>query len=141
MKRILTILTFTSILLTSGCELVDPTPECEKENVGTVKVKNSTGESLWVDVTWGSVSENYEKLLYRGDSYKYFDVPAGSIEIWASFNGDDWSFENESLSACEDMEYTWRLTRKKSTSDGLALEIKKNGVVITTITEFQKITR
>jgi len=60
------------------------------------------------------MSENYEKLLYNGNSYKYTRVQAGSIECWVSFDGYDWAYNYESLSSCEDLTYTWYLTGKKS---------------------------
>ena len=124
---------FGTLLLMTSCE--DPTPprpQCEIDNVGTVDVKNSTGHSIWTDVTWGNVVENYEKLLYNGNHYKYTRVPAGSIEIWVSFDGDDWYYEYESLSACEDMTFTWYLNARKSTGppadlmvNGKTLEAKR----------------
>jgi len=98
-----------------GCETEPVRPDCEINNYGSVTVKNSTGYNVWVDVTWGNITENYEKLLYNGGSYKYSKVPAGSIEIWITFDGSDWYYEYESLSSCEDMTYTWYLTGKKST--------------------------
>ena len=99
----------------TSCEPPEPPrPQCEIDNVGTVTVKNSTGYNIWTDVTWGNVVENYEKLLYNGNSYKYSNIPAGSIEIWVSFDGNDWYYEYESLSACEDMTFTWYLNSRKS---------------------------
>lgn len=62
------------------------------------------------------MTENYEKLLYNGNSYKYTRVRAGSIKIWVSFDGNDWSYNYESLSSCEDMTCTWYLSYKKSSS-------------------------
>jgi len=97
-----------------SCEKEPPIPACERDRVGTVTVKNSTGYNIWTDVTWGNVVENYEKLLYNGNSYKYNQIPAGSIEIWVSFDGQDWSYNYESLSSCEDMTYTWYLSSRKS---------------------------
>ena len=84
---------------------------------------------MWVDVTWGSYDTNYEKLLYKNGSYKYNKVRAGSIECWVTFDGDDWYYEYESLSACEDMTYTWYLTNKKSTGCPFILDIG-NGVFV-----------
>jgi len=108
-------MSLTAIMITfPSCEKVDPRPACEIGNYGSVTVKNSTGYNVWVDVTWGNVVENYEKLLYNGNTYKYNEVPAGSIEIWVSFDGNDWYYEYEGLSACEAMTYTWYLTSKKS---------------------------
>ena len=103
-----------ALFAVAACEKEPPIPACERDRVGTVTVKNSTGYKIWTDVTWGNVVENYEKLLYNGNSYKYTQIPAGSIEIWVSFDGQDWYYEYESLSACEDMTFTWYLNARKS---------------------------
>lgn len=67
MKRILLkfalVLAFIGAIIISSCEVEPPKPECELQNYGSVTVKNSTGYNVWVDVTWGSITENYEKLL------------------------------------------------------------------------------
>ena len=122
MKRIKFIFTLWlvlmgAVLVIESCETEPPIPPCERDRVGTVTVKNNTGYSIWTDVTWGNVVENYEKRLYNGNSYKYTNVPAGTVEIWVSFDGDDWYFEYENLSSCEDMTYTWYLNARKSTND------------------------
>lgn len=116
-------------LLTISCETTPVRDQCEIDNVGTTKVVNSTGYSIWTDVTWGNYTTNYEKFLKNGGSYKYLDVPAGSIEIWVSFDGDDWYYNYENLSACENLTYTWYLNSYKSTGypidliiDGKSLE-------------------
>ena len=108
-------LAFIGAIVITSCVKEPPRPQCEIDNVGTVTVKNSTGYNVWVDVTWGNVVENYEKLLYNNNTYKYTNIPAGSIEIWVSFDGNDWYYEYESLSACENMTYTWYLSSNKST--------------------------
>lgn len=119
------LLTLATLFIVASCETEPPIPYCEEHNVGTTTVKNSTGYNIWTDVTWGNVVENYEKLLYNGNSYKYSDVPAGTIEIWVSFDGSDWYYEYENLSACEDLTYTWYLSSRKST--GLPFELMING--------------
>jgi len=106
-----------ALFAVAACEKEPPIPACERDRVGTVTVKNSTGYNIWTDVTWGNVVENYEKLLYNGNSYKYNQIPAGSIEIWVSFDGQDWYYEYENLSACEDMTFTWYLTALKSAGE------------------------
>ena len=111
------------VFIMQSCEKEPPRPQCEIDNVGTVTVKNSTGYNILTDVTWGNVVENYEKLLYNGNSYKYSQIPAGSIEIWVSFDGSDWYYEYESLSACEDMTFTWYLDARKSTGCPFVLYI------------------
>lgn len=88
-------LAFIGALITFSCEdpyVEPPRPDCEINNYGSVTVKNNTGYNVWVDVTWGSISTNYEKLLYNGNSYKYSRVHAGSIECWITFDGTNWSW-------------------------------------------------
>ena len=128
---------FCGMLFTlTSCEPPPPPiPECEKYHEGTVTVENSTGYSIWTDVTWGNVVENYEKLLYNGNSYKYTQVPAsghpdsngGTIEIWVSFDGQDWSFNYENLSPCENMTYTWYLSARKAANGCPFVVIDSNG--------------
>lgn len=123
------------ITFTLGCETEDPIPTCERDKVGTVTVKNSTGYNVYVDVTWGNVVENYEKRVNNGSSTKYTNVPAaghpqsngGTIEIWVSFDGADWYFNYENLVPCEDMTYTWYLNARKSANDSQFVVIDSNG--------------
>lgn len=136
MRKILVTLViglFTLFVFNSCEKPPPPKPQCEIDNVGTVTVKNSTGYNAWVDVTWGNVIENYEKLVYNGGSYKYTQIPAGSIEIWISFDKDDWFFEYESLSACEDMTFTWYLNARKSTESGVLVQNDLTGETFTAI--------
>jgi hypothetical protein len=104
MKKILTVLAIAIGLFFTSCE----------KEIGTVTVLNETGYDIWTDVTWGDGIENYEKHLDDGSSYKYNDVPAGTIEIWISFNNTEWAYEYENLSVDEDMLYTWYLSSMKS---------------------------
>ena len=128
------LLSAAGMSILQSCE--DPLPYCERERVGTVSVKNSTGYNIWTDVTWGNVTENSERLVYNGNTSQYDNIPAGSIEIWVSFDGSDWYYEYENLSACEDMTFTWYLDARKSAdtnecrfamvgSDGNYIEAKK----------------
>ena len=136
MKKLLAVLVLAFGIFFLGCEKEDPVPPCEANKVGSVTVKNSTGYNVWVDVTWGDVAENYEKLLYNGNSYPYENVPAnghpqsygGTIEIWVSFDGNDWYYEIDNLSPCEDMLFTWYLNARKST--GLPFDLDFNGRTI-----------
>lgn len=116
MKKVLgsILITLSVLFIVASCEVEPPVPACESGHWGWVTVINSTGYSAWVDVTWGNVVENYEKHLYNGNSYKYNEIPAGSIEIWISFDGDDWVYDYENLSSCEDMDFTWYLSARKS---------------------------
>jgi len=120
----------STVFIIQSCEKEPPRPDCEVNRYGDVTVKNSTGYNIWVDVTWGNVVENYEKLLYNGNSYKYNEIPAGSIEIWVSFDGNDWYYEYESLSSCESMTYTWYLSSRKSAGDCPFYTYAKNGMRI-----------
>jgi len=122
-------LAFIGAIVITSCVKEPPRPQCEIDNVGTVTVKNSTGYNVWVDVTWGNVVENYEKLLYNNNTYKYTNIPAGSIEIWVSFDGNDWYYEYENLSACENMTYTWYLSARKSTGCPFVLYINGEEVI------------
>ena len=125
------------VFVIQSCEEPEPPrPDCEINNYGSVTVRNSTGYNVWVDVTWGNITENYEKLLYNGNSYKYTRVHAGSIEIWITFDGSNWSYNYESLSPCEDMIYTWYLSGKKSAGECPFVLILPNGEeVIPTLKE------
>jgi hypothetical protein len=117
MKKILTVLAITIGLFFTGCE----------KEIGTVTVLNETGYEIWTDVTWGDVVENYEKRLSDGASYKYNDIPAGSIEVWISFDGSDWYYEYENLSIGEDMLYTWYLSARKAANGCPFVLILPNG--------------
>jgi len=102
-------LAFIGAIIISSCG-----SSCEVGNYGSVTVKNETGYKIWVDVTWGNVVENYEKLLSDGSSYKYTKIPAGSIEIWGAFSTSDWAYNVENLSSCENLTYTWYLNKSVS---------------------------
>ena len=116
----------------TSCEdPIPPRPDCEINQYGSVIVKNATGYLVTVDVTWGSISTNYEKMLYNNDSYKYSHVPAGGIEIWISFGDNDWAWNNEYLSACEDMTYTWYLSGKKGIGESPFVLDIGNGELVT----------
>lgn len=150
MKKVKTwfIVLITALFMFSGCETEPPTPDCELQNYGSVTVNNDTGYKIYTDVTWGNVVTNNEVRLSHGSSYKYTKIPAGSIEIWVSFDGYDWDYQIEYLSACEDMSYRWYLKSAeiKSTEiesmefdrNNLALEISMNGEVIKTVTTFER---
>lgn len=137
MKKIVGILLIFVGLFIASCEEPEPPmPDCEKYNTGSVVVYNMTGYSLKVDVTESGEDVNYEKWVTNGDRTSYPRIEAGSIRLWASFDGDDWVYDTYYLSACEDLTYTWYLNKKKSTESGLYVEIAKDGVVIKTVTEF-----
>ena len=88
--------------------------ECETLSYGFVKVVNNTGSDVWVDVTWGDVSINDERQISDGEDTTYDEIPAGSIEIWVSFDGNDWYYEYYTLEVCENLKFTWYISTKKS---------------------------
>lgn len=124
-----------------ACEVEPPTPDCELYGYGEVTVKNSTGYEIKVDVTYTSTGVNYEKWLNHGSSYTY-EMDKGSIYIWASFDGSDWVYDTQYLSACQKLTYTWYLNDKKSTQNSMYLVITdRNGDVLKTVTELNTITK
>jgi len=123
-------------LFIAGCEVEPPAPDCEVYGWGDVTIKNKTGFYLWVDCTKYIDGVNYEKRLSNNGSQTYREMDDGRVYIWASFDGDDWLYDTYSLDACEDLEYTWYLDKKKSTGSGLVLEIR-DGDEVHTITDFE----
>jgi len=118
MKKILGILgifIFSLINFTSCEKPYPPVPDCEKYGYGDIIVKNYTGYSAWVDVTYDFNSINYEKFLYDNSSFRY-EMDNGLVYIWISFDGDDWFYDTYYLSSCEELTYTWYFNKKKSTS-------------------------
>ena len=134
MKKIFLLLSFIGLIFISSCEPVDNRPECEKLNQGTVIVKNSTGYSLWVDVTSGNSFTNDERRIYNGNSTTYYNIAAGSIRVWASYDDIDWVYNTQSLPSCYTLTYTWYNGKK---SGEIGLEVSMNGKVIKSITDFE----
>jgi len=139
MKKILMTLVaiiFTATIFTS-CEPVETRKDCEINSYGEMTIRNSTGFRGYVDCTYTRNGVNYEAYVNSGSSHKY-QMDAGSVYVWFSFNGNDWVYDTEYLSSCENTTYTWYYDKKKSTDGGLNLEIKnEEGEVIKTITEFE----
>ena len=131
LKNYLVILfTFVTLCFVGiSCETEPVVPACESGNYGTVIVKNNTGSQLMVDVN--GIDETW-----IGNGYKctYTKVSAGSITIWGSYDGSNWTYDYGYLSSCETFTYTWH---SKKSSNGLYLEISKNGEVIKVITDLQ----
>ena len=123
------VLVLAVILAFVGCRK-DPIPACELERYGWITVVNRTTYDADVDVTWFSDDENYVVFLEHGDRFTYDEVPAGTVKIWITLDWVDWYYEVESLSPCEDMEFTWYLDAKKSTGCPVLLDIG-NGELIT----------
>ena len=111
--KFLLVLTLISTIITFSCEEPEPPrPDCEIRNQGTVIVKNSTGYSLWVDVTVGNSFNNDERRIYNGNSTTYYNISAGNIRIWASYDNVDWVYNTQSLSSCYTLTYTWYNNKK-----------------------------
>lgn len=141
MKKLLALLVLVAGLFIYSCEEPPPpVPDCEQYGYGWVTAKNNTGYSGYVDVTYYSNGENYEKFLYNGGSYKY-EMDEGKVYIWFSFDGSDWAYDTYYLGACEDLTYTWYLNKKKSTGSGLYAVKEINGVAVDTIRTLQVLER
>lgn len=136
MKKVLLtlVLGLFVIFAFNSCNKEDPKPDCEINDYGSVKVTNKTGYSLWVDVTWGNVIENDERKISNNASTVYNKIPAGNVEIWGAFSTNDWTYEVEHLTACEDMTFTWTLSNSKSTAKMLELINDQTGEVVRTVT-------
>ena len=106
--------TFAVCVLIPSCHDDPPLPDCELYNYGWVLVENETGYDGLVDVTEGEAEENYEVFLHSGESYEYAEVLPGPITIWITLDLQEWYFEYEDLSTCEDLTFTWYLEAKKS---------------------------
>ena len=143
MKKILSklvlVLIFISAMILGSCE--EPIPDCEKYGYGDVVVVNSTGIEIKVDVTEGDANYNNERWVNNGGSITYSKINAGSITIWASPDGANWSYDDHYLDPCEELTYTWYLNKKKSSSYGLYLEIHQNGKLVKSISDFKQITK
>ena len=129
------------IMLVSCEEPAPPVPACERDGTATVKIKNTTGFSLWVDCTYTSTGTNYEKKLSNGSSYTY-TMDKGNVYIWASFDRSSWVYDTEHLTACEDLTYTWYLDNKKSTERSLYLIVHDGeGNIVDTIEGFNVVNK
>jgi len=146
MKRILRkfamLFALMGIMLVSCEEPEPPVPKCERDGTGTVKIKNSTGSSLWVDCTYTSNGSNYEKKLSNGSSYTY-TMDSGTIYIWGDKDGNDpWTRDSYYLQTCEDLTYTWYNDSKKSTGCSFYLVVHDaEGNLVKTIEEFEVVNK
>lgn len=140
MKKILLSMILILSFIFIGCE--DPKPDCEENNTCTVTVINNTGYIIYVDVTWGNSNYNDERLLYNGYSTTYRNLPSGLLTIWASFNADDWVYDDEYVSSCVDFKYTWVYEKKGTPSKcdvpSFDPNIHKNGEYKLVITDKNK---
>jgi len=115
-----------SSLSFSSCEKEDPRPDCEIFSYGTVTIVNATGWDLFVDITWGGMEEYDTRLLLaKGSPTTYYEIPAGDIDIWASYDNLEWSVDEGGLFICEDLIFIWYLDDKKSSQKNLRLKVKR----------------
>jgi hypothetical protein len=132
-----------SVFTFQSCE--DPAPDCEIYDYGTVIVKNETGFKIEVDVTWGNIDINSERIVSNNSSTTYREIPAGKIYLWVSILYDGywmpWEYKTEYLITCDELTYKWYMSGKKSTLNDLSLDIIQDGKVIKTITEFNTVTK
>ena len=131
MKKLALILTFIlGVILFSSCEKEYPMADCERYSYGQVTIENLTGWDLFVDVTWGNIEEYDTRLLSHGRSTTYHEIPAGIIDVWGSYDEYEWSWQEERLTSCEDMIFTWYAGDKKSTEKTLRLKVRKGDQII-----------
>lgn len=109
----------------TSCKKEEPLPDCLRYEFGQVTIENETGWDLYVDVTFNDYEEYDTRLLFHGQSYTYEEIPAGVIDIWGSYDYEEWSWETEDLSSCEDLVFTWYSGDKKSTNRELKLKVRK----------------
>lgn len=132
--KILTTIVAIFMMFITSCETEDPTPSCEKNDFGTVRVENNTSTDIVVDVTEGSSEMNDERWLSVGGSTTYNKIDAGRITIWASRSGEQYSWykDTHNLSSCEEFTYTWYDATGDNGNDEVAmtLEFSMYGKVI-----------
>lgn len=105
MKKILLLMLLTLSFVFIGCE--KQKPSCEENNTCTVTVINNTGYVIYVDVTYDNSNYNDERLLNNGYYTTYKNLPSGLLIIWASFNAEDWVYDEQYVNSCVDFKYTW----------------------------------
>ena len=127
MKKISILILATLFIILIGCKKEDPLPLCVIEDFGWVLVENETTYDGWVDATEYGQEENYEAFLHHGESYDYGKMNSGTITIWFTFDGDEWFYEYENLSHCEDLTFTWLPELKKSSKNIPVLKFTKDG--------------
>ncbi len=136
MKKLRFLSIIVSLLLgvfLTSCEEVVPYEEpCVKNNTGTFIVQNTTGYVVYVDV-----DDIAERRLSNGGQTTYSNVPAGSHRMYIDL-GNGWQYKTQYLKACETLTYTWYLQNKKSTEPLLCLDIIMDGVIIDTVTDFER---
>ena len=101
MKKLMTIFLFVAILF-AACE--------EPSTTGTVKVTNSTGYSIVVDVNDGNGNWLGERTLYNGNTITYSNVEEGEIDGAARYSDESyWYYTTDYyyLSAGGTVYITW----------------------------------
>lgn len=71
MKKIMIISSILLMFLFTSCE---DRPSCEENNTCTINVVNNTGYPLYVDVTWGNLDYNDERLIENNTYTTYHRV-------------------------------------------------------------------
>ena len=122
---------FGAALLLNSCE--DPIPDCERYSYGDITIRNQTGFSLYF-----ALDDYNDFLLYNGSSKTYYDEPSGTHYFYV-YDGYEWWYDTEYLSACEDLTFTWYLNKKKSTESKFYAEISRNGEIVSTLSEFKPV--
>ncbi len=98
-------------------------PQCGEDDYGWINVSNETGQDgLYVDVTTTSSSMNDERILDAGQTTTY-EMSSGTVRVWASLTGasDEWTYSDESLNTCEEMNFNW--TAGKKSNQTIALKV------------------
>jgi hypothetical protein len=126
LKKVILILAV--FLMFTNCRK-ESIPSCEIEGYGWVTIVNKTGYDASVDVTWIRYDENFEVFLGHNEQFTYDEIPSGRIKVWITFNSDEWYYEVETLSFCEDMTFTWYPDIKKSADCPFLLDIG-NGMLV-----------
>ena len=133
MKKILGILLVSMTLLVfNSCELASTT--------GTVKVTNSTGRTIVVDVNDGNGTWRGERTLYSGNSATYSNCEEGSIDGTARFSNEStWYYSStRTLVAGSTVTITWYPTKKSAEIETGGLGEMVDGIIIESTTKGDK---
>ena len=90
-----------------SCHDEEVIPYCEEYHTCTVKITNSTGYEIKVDVD--NINEYW---LLNGYTTTYEDVSSGYVRIWASFDGNNWVYWDEYVSDCNTLNFNIEYYKK-----------------------------
>jgi len=114
-----------------ACETIEP---CERDQTGDITVENQTGFRMTFAL------DDYNNFtLYDNGTKSYYNEDAGThyFYYWDDFY-EKWYYDTSRLTACQDLVWTWYLSKKKSTGGGMVLIISDAfGNVIDTLDNFQ----